>query len=110
MKLAHLFFEVNMSNSHNGLSAILKKQTKVKAPAAGECAIFINRAWTAVKLLTADGTILHQKPKHGVNPKTLPYLPQCVEGKELNYQRALEIVLRKSYEIAKPNLFKEMFP
>ena len=57
MRLAHLFFDTHMSNGHAGLEEILKKaKGKMRK---GDCAIFINTAWTAVKIFVDGQFVAH---------------------------------------------------
>lgn len=95
--IAHLFFEVHMAYSHDTLRSMVLKKSK-QGLADGETAIFINRKWTAVKLLTKNNTILyHRDMKNGINPETIRHLPSCVEGGELNYAKALATVLTSKF-------------
>ncbi len=102
MKLMHLFFDVSMTNSHNGLTRILLKDKK--SIKEGEYAVFINKNWMGMKMLTPNNTILYYKSKSAktpINPQTIKYLPSCVNGGELNYSAALRVVIE--------NQFKERF-
>lgn len=101
--IGHIFFEIHMHLSHDGLGAVLKKQTGSYAPAKGETAIFINKAWTAVKLMTADGTLLYKRVNRGINPETIRLLPSCVEGTELNYAKALRTVIERRFKRVHPD-------
>lgn len=94
-RIAHIFFDVHMSYAHTTLTKMIGEKTKLET---GETAIFIAKNWKAVKLLTADNTILyHRNNKLGINPETIKHLPNCVEGGKLNYQKALETVLTKRF-------------
>lgn len=97
MKIAHLFFDVSMSNGHDGLSALLKSPL-----AKNEVAIFINKRWGALKLLTPEGVLLHARPKHGINPQAIKYLPHCVHGAKLDYSAALRSALTKRFAKVHP--------
>ncbi len=62
----------------------------------GEYAVFINRSWTALKMLTPNREVLlHlRRPGHKpINPETIRHLPNCIEGPELNYKKALGKVI-----------------
>lgn len=101
--LAFIFFDVSMSNGHAGLTALLKN----KKLEEGETAIFINKKWGALKLLTANDVVLHLKPKHGVSPGAVKFLPNCIEGKTLNYTKALESSMKERFKKARPNFGEE---
>jgi hypothetical protein len=91
-----------MSLAHNGLGELLRKKSKALVPKNGDVAIFINTRWTAVKMLTANGTILYVRRQTGINPRTIKYLPSCVYGQELNYKRALELAILEQFKQAAP--------
>ncbi len=97
-KVMHVFFEVSMSNGHPGLHGILKKSRKTIQ--GSETALFINKDWTACKLLTAHDTLLHlRRPRNApINPETLKYLPHCIDGDDLNYEAALRTVIKEKYD------------
>lgn len=46
----HVFFDVNMGLGFQGLGAILETKTK-KDLGEGECAVFLNKRWSAAKIL-----------------------------------------------------------
>jgi len=93
--IAHVFFGTHLGQNHVGLGALLAKKTKSPLPADGETAIFINKAFTGVKMLTATGALLYvRREKEGINPETIKYLPSCVEGPALNYKKALESAVK----------------
>ena len=95
MKLAYLFMDVSMSNGHKGLGAMLRKKLS-----KGETAVFVNKKWSALKLLTSDGFVLHKKQPDNrpIVPETIKYLPYCVEGGKLNYTKALTTVMQRDFK------------
>lgn len=100
MKLAHIFFDASMSNGHKGLTDILFKETKSRLLKEEETAIFINKKFTALKMLTSKHVLLHLKRPDNkpINPETVKYLPHCVNGEELNYSKALDAVIREKFK------------
>lgn len=78
---------------------ILKKRAKISQLDAGETAIFINKKWTALKLLTSEDVLLHlRRPANKpILPESIKYLPACIEGKELNYSVALKKTLEDKF-------------
>jgi hypothetical protein len=100
MRLIHAFTDISMSNGHDGLAEILRKRAKIAKLTDG-CAVFINRSWTAMKLLVPGDTLLHlRRPKNRpIDPAIIKYLPACIEGAELNYGKALETMLVKDYNV-----------
>jgi len=93
-RIAYLFFDVSMSNGHTGLGAMLKDDL------GEDYAIFINKRWTALKMLTPDNVILHLKrpDNQPINPDTVAHLPNCVNGRELDYAKALKTVIETKYK------------
>lgn len=98
-RVMHLFFEINMRSGHEHLNQLLAKE----APAGlkpGETAVFINKAWTALKMLTSDkDVLLHlRRPGHKpINPEAIRHLPSCVQGRDLNYPKALAKAISDRY-------------
>ena len=99
-KVAHVFFEISMANGHTGLIEILKKRAKIVKLNEGETAIFINKKWSALKLLTSEDILLHlRRPANKpILPESIKYLPACVQGSELNYSVALKKTLEDKFK------------
>lgn len=66
----------------------------------GQCAIFISKDWTGLKMLMPNGDLLYRRrPKNKpINPHAIKYLPSCVVGKSLHYEKALEAAIKERYE------------
>jgi len=96
MKLTNIFFGISMSNGHNGLLAHIRK----KRALVDSYSIFINKRWTALKMITPDNVILHLKTPDNrpIELKSIKYLPACVNGDELDYSTALESALLNEYD------------
>ena len=94
MRLAHLLFDTHLGNGHTGLDSILKKKRlKLKE---GDCAIFINTAFTAVKIFVDGVFVAHYKhPTGRIAPETIRHLPNYLNGSQIEYKRALEQVINK---------------
>lgn len=93
-KLISVFFNTSMSNGHNGLYKIAKDDAE-----KGYC-VFVNRNWTALKMITPNNVLLHYKAKKStdrINMETIKFLPYCVSGTELNYSKALEAAVTAQY-------------
>jgi hypothetical protein len=96
VKLVNVFFGVSMSNGHKGLNErILKAGKDLDAGMS----VFINKKWTALKVITPDDTILHYKSPSNrpIEPGVIKYLPRTFNGSRLNYNKALEMTLTKEY-------------
>jgi hypothetical protein len=64
-----------------------------KAKAKQGFCVFVNKDWTAMKMITPQNFLLHYKAtdrRRPINMDTIKYLPSCVQGGELNYNKALE--------------------
>lgn len=92
-RIAHIFFDTNMRNGHDGLQLILGR----KKILAHETAIFVNKSWTAAKVLTNADILLHVKRPGGINPAAIKHLPNCIEGQDLNYAKALEAAVTERF-------------
>jgi len=97
MKIMHIHFDVHMLLGHQGLKKLLKdKELK------DGYAVFINGAWSALKVLTPGDVLLHYKSPSSsrrIDPDTIKYLPSCIGSDQtLQYERALGAVLLKRHE------------
>lgn len=100
MKIGYLFFDTHMSASHKTLRARIKKDLL-----ENECAIFVNKKWSAVKMLTSANTILyHRRPNNErLEPETIKFLPNCVNGSNLDYDAALKSAILSKYKKVYPD-------
>lgn len=98
-RVLHLFLDVHMGAAHDTLKKILKKEAP-NGLSGSETALFVSRDWCACKLLTADNVILYlRRPKSApINPKAIRLLPNCVDGGELRYEKALGVVIRDEWQ------------
>ncbi len=88
-------YGISMSNGHKGLTALRKNGN------AEGYALFINKTWTAMKLMPPGAAaVLHYKSpaNRPIEPKAIKHLPNCVSGKSLDYTKALELALTKEYD------------
>lgn len=96
-KVLHIIYDTSMSLGHQGLQEIMKKKRLQPG-----FAIFINKRWSALKMLTPHNTLLHYKsptPSRPIEPKTIKYLPHFVgANNELQYDKALEAHLIEKHE------------
>ncbi len=66
MNVIHAFLDVNMGKSFPGLHALLAEK-RVSSLKEGDCALFMNAKWTAVKVVYPDMTMLYwRKPERQV--------------------------------------------
>lgn len=99
MRLVHIFFDISMSNGHAGLNTLLAKEKKTIGDE--QYAVFVNKSWMAMKMLTPNNVLLHYKSKSTttpINPQTIKHLPDCVKGGTLDYSTALASVIKKQFD------------
>jgi len=106
-QVMHVFPNVSMSNGHDGLAKEAMKTSKVNVRelSIGQFAMFINKAFTAVKVFGANNVLLHYKhPKgHHLNYKALKLIPAFFDGQDMGYTRALRQIIKTEY----PHLFEK---
>lgn len=78
----HIFLDVHMSISHQRMKAALadSKLTLSK----GDTAIFINKSWTAAKIMTARRAYIYVREDLPFNVDQLITFPRFVGAKSLN--------------------------
>jgi hypothetical protein len=86
-----------MGNGHQGLEQIiLKQKARLKT---GDCALFINSAWTAVKIYVDGQFVAHYKhPSGTIAPETIKHLPHYLNGSEIEYKKALAKVIEDTFK------------
>jgi hypothetical protein len=102
-KIIRYFPETNLRSGHKGLAELAKKhKINVKELAIGEYCIFTNKSKTAIKMYAAGNVVAHYKDPNNrrLNSKVIKILPLFFNGKEINYDAALESVMKKEF----PNL------
>lgn len=99
-KILHLFTEVSMICSHDGLSKIAgKEKVDLKNLSVGEFVLFANRSLTAMKLFAAHNVIIYYRAPDNrpIDIRALKHIPQFVSGSDIGYDRAILAVLREKY-------------
>lgn len=98
-QVIRVVFDVNMNNGHFGLKEIAKKlKVNFEEMEVGDLICFLNTAKTIVKIVAAGGTtIAHFKHPlgHAIDMRTLSLIPKFFNGKELQYDKAIEEILGK---------------
>lgn len=92
VSVVHLFYDVHMGAGHKGLHEMFKKKAKTEAPKSGEIALFMNRKFTACKLLCNGNLLLYYRDPDGayVTPEAVKVLPTVVGASRLRFARDLE--------------------
>ena len=97
-KIIRCVFNADLRCSHEGLSEMLKLDFNIDTAklSDGEYAICVNSAKTIVKIYAGGNTIAHYKsPRGRIDMRTLALIPKHFNGRALNYEDALEELLRK---------------
>ncbi len=97
--LISVFPDTHLGQGHHGLSVLASKAGKdTRKLLNGEFLLFLNKAQTAFKMYAANSVVVHYKSpaNRRVDIRTIEYLPHCFNAGELNYSKALKLVLDKT--------------
>ena len=103
-RIIRFFPNTDMRNGHPGLRQIaLKQQIDVSKLSAGEYVLFMNSRRTAVKMFVPGNVIAHLKMPNDsrIDPRVIAHIPRFFNGKKIDYDQALEEMLR--VELGKKN-------
>lgn len=99
-RLLHFFPNSDLRCSHDGLKLIAKKKkVDLSNMKMGDCVIFMNSAGTKLKMF-ASGTkalLFVSNDNRKIAVETIQFLPQYVQGGELNYRGALREAIEKHF-------------
>lgn len=111
-KIMLAFYDVHMGASHASLGLLLEKKTKWPTPKRGECAVFVNKKWTAAKILTGQGSILYWRSPSGtaISMEELRYLPTHLGGAKFSFDGSLESRMIKEGDNFLSKLTKTLKP
>jgi hypothetical protein len=89
-KILHVFYDIHLGASHGTLGTIL--DSKRVSLDKGEVAVFLNKAWTGAKLLTAGGHIHYWRSPYGrsISVEELRFLPAAFGGSRMAFTGNLE--------------------
>ncbi len=96
--LVSVFPNTDLRAGHRGLGLLaIKNKRDPSRLDNGEFLLFINRGQTMFKLFTANNIVIHYKSPRGlVDIRTIRYIPECFAAGTFNYNKALELVLKKT--------------
>jgi hypothetical protein len=98
MNVTHIFYEVAMGIGHKGALLCLADRGK-KSLGKNEVAVFINKSWTAAKILCSGGMMIYYRPPTGiVMPEVLRFISNKVPSTKLTWGPKLEAGLLKRFE------------
>lgn len=98
-KLISVFPNTDLRSGHPGLQVkAAKADVDVTEINPGELVLFINKKQTAFKAFAHNNTLIYYKHQRGMlNLEAIKYLPTCLNGSELNYDRALAKVFERLF-------------
>lgn len=87
----HVFYEVHMGIGHKGCNELLNMQN-IDELDKGHAAVFLNRHWTAAKILLSNNVLLYWRSPNGssLTPEQLRFLPSRLSATRLTFQGKLE--------------------
>jgi uncharacterized protein with von Willebrand factor type A (vWA) domain len=88
-----------MTLSHPGLTALaLSEKVDLTNLSAGEFVVFINTALTKVKVFAVKNTFAYYASSRKIDLRALQNIPGCFGGGTMNFNNAIEKMLRKHLE------------
>jgi len=96
-QIAHVFYETYMGLGHASLRELMKSKVK-RDIRKGEVAVFLNKAWTGVKVLAPSGAILYFRSDSPLTSDMIRFLPTMFGGSRLSYNGGLESALQRAFE------------
>jgi hypothetical protein len=100
MRIARVFFNVDMRMSFQGLTQVLK-DAKIDAGklSKGDLLVFLNHSLTAFKVLAGNSYLVYfNNQKRRVPLEALQYLPEFFGGSEMSFQKAVEKSIRSKLQ------------
>lgn len=96
--LVSVFPNTDLRSGHFGLRKLsLKFKKNPEILEKGQFLLFINRAQSAFKMYASNNTLVHYKsPRGRIDIRTIEHLPECFNGGQINYDKALATVLEKT--------------
>jgi hypothetical protein len=99
-KLVRYVPDADLRQGYTGLN----KKVPMSKLKQGEFVAFVNRARNKIKLCTQNDLVAYLRMPRGtkIDPRVIQYLPTAFNGTEIDYDKAMEASLRKSF----PKWFK----
>lgn len=87
--------DTNMGKGYTALNELVSLQKLGK----GEFVAFVNKKRDKVKLCTGNDVLAYLRLPKGkiIDPRTIQLLPQYFNGQEIDYDKAIERVLRAQF-------------
>lgn len=108
MRIARVFFGIDMRCNFDGIRAALKKEKMDLATLdKNMIVICLNNTKTAFKILVDNTYIVYYKNGNRRIPlEALQYLPQKFGGSEMEYNQAVETSIRQKLNLPKTGMSK----
>lgn len=96
-EVIRVYPDSDLRSGHDGLRKSLRKDGRdPETLDNGQFYLFINRRQSAFKMFAANNTLVHYKsPRGRVDLRTIQFIPQCMSGGKLNFNKALTLMLDK---------------
>lgn len=99
-RLSHYFPDADLRAGYDGLEVMANKAgfSLRNLPTGSFCA-FVNRKKDKLKLATNADLVAYLRLSNGerIDPRVIQHLPEHFNGSKIEYNRALEKVLRKQF-------------
>lgn len=94
----HVFYGVFMGWSHASLKEIMRNSAGKDRLEKGEVAVFLNKSWTACKILGPGDVLLYYRSNAPIPIEAIRYLPTVFGGSRLGFGKNLEAHVIKTFE------------
>lgn len=109
-RIVRYFPRADLRSGHSGLAKLAAKNgVDLNNIAVGEFLLFVNRAQTSFKLLTAGKVLVYYRDTRRLNPATFAIIPKYFNGSAVNYDGALYEALRKDFKVVAPTPTNKLF-
>lgn len=97
-KLVRYFPNSDLRMGYDGLYLKAKKQgLDLSNLPQGHFVAFVNTGMNKVKLCTQNDVLAYLRRTHKIDPRVIQHLPEYFNGQTLDYDKATEKMLRKSF-------------
>lgn len=99
-RVIHFFGDVSMTNGHEGLAEIASGKVAIDDLKPGEFVCFVNKSFSAMKLLTGCGVMIHwkQDSHKALFPEVITTLPHFLSGEDIGFSREVIAAITKYYQ------------
>jgi hypothetical protein len=97
IKAIHVFYDIFMGWSSDSLREIMLKNAR-RELRKGEIAVFLNKAWTGVKILAPNGAVIYFRAKSPLTIEQVRFLPTAFGARSFDYAGSLEDHMLQTFE------------